>query len=124
MKFEPRSDHNRLFETSDLDLDNIPVQWYAGLMTILKTNENPQAPSNLPEKMFDIKEKLIDSLLIGLGQLHSVVIVVQRVFPGVEQECNPQLPGRILLKHLLQTAAVYTCNILASDAKKSTAKNG
>ena len=51
--------------------------------------------------MLDIEEELVDGLLIGLGQLHGVVVVVQRVLPGVEQESDPQLAGRVLLQHLL-----------------------
>ncbi len=51
--------------------------------------------------MLDIEEKLVDRLLVGLGQVHGVVAVVERVLPGVEQEGDPQLAGRVLLQHLL-----------------------
>jgi hypothetical protein len=51
--------------------------------------------------MLDIEEKFVHGLLVGLGELHGVVIVVQGVLPGVEQEGDPQLSGRVLLQHLL-----------------------
>jgi len=38
--------------------------------------------------MLDIEKELVDSLLVRLGELHGVVIIVQRVLPGVEQEGN------------------------------------
>ncbi len=51
--------------------------------------------------MLDVEEKLVDRLLVSLGQVHGVVAVVERVLPGVEQEGDPQLAGRVLLQHLL-----------------------
>ncbi len=51
--------------------------------------------------MLDVEEKLVDRLLVSLGQVHGVVAVVERVLPGVEQEGDPQLAGGVLLQHLL-----------------------
>ncbi len=51
--------------------------------------------------MLDVEEELVDRLLVGLGQVHGVVAVVERVLPGVEKEGDPQLAGRVLLQHLL-----------------------
>ena len=56
--------------------------------------------------MLDIEEELVDSLLVGLGEVHGGVVVVQRVLPGVKQEGDPQLAGRVLLQHLLHQSGL------------------
>ena len=59
-----------------------------------------------PEEVLDTEEELPHRLLVPPHQLHRVVTVVEGVLPGVQEEGEPDLPGPVLLQHLLQAGEV------------------